>query len=216
LREIPAFTRLYRTLGLSVEDGSRLHLSLGSGSLLDSRGASALAGLALLRHIAERTSVSDKPSVASAGDPTIGLLTQDTVQAGYQAAAAEELYVPSAGRVAGLSPFSYAAGAMFISKNENVSADILMGNFGVEAALLTEAADREHVAMIGASDELTGQTVLFASAQDPLIGEELFASGAYLGAGASHVASVTVQDILRWAIVIVLLGGAAAKIVGVI
>jgi hypothetical protein len=69
LREIPALTQLYRTLGLSVEDGTRLHISLGHGGLLDARGGSALAGLAMLRHIAERTSVSDMPSVASAGDP---------------------------------------------------------------------------------------------------------------------------------------------------
>ena len=59
LREIPALTSLYRTLGLSIEDGTRLHISLGTGSLLDARGGSALAGLAMLRHLAERTSVSD-------------------------------------------------------------------------------------------------------------------------------------------------------------
>ena len=216
LREIPALTRLYRTLGLSIEDGTRLHISLGSGSLLDARGGSALAGLALLRHIAERTSTSDKPSVASAGDPTLGLLTQDTLQAGYQAAAVEELYVPTSGRVTGLSPFGYAAGAMNIMKNENVSANIVVGHFGSEAGLLAEASDRENMILIGASDELSGQSVLFANTQDALIGEELFAAGAYLGAGPSHIASLTLQDILRWFVILALLGGAAAKLIGVI
>ena len=151
LREIPALTRLYRTLGLSMEDGTRLHISLGHGSLLDAHGGSALAGLAMLRHIAERTSVSDMPSVASAGDPALGLLAQDTLQAGYQAAGVEELYVPTAGRVTGLSPFSFAAGAMNISQNENVSANIMIGHFGSEVALLAEASDRESIVMIGAS-----------------------------------------------------------------
>ena len=216
LREIPALTRLYRTLGLSIEDGTRLHISLGNGSLLDARGGSALAGLAMLRHITERTSVSDKPSIASAGDPTLGLLTQDTLQAGYQAAGVEELYVPSTGRVTGLSPFGYVAGAMNISQNEHVSANIIIGHFGPEVALLAEASDRENVVMIGASDELSGQSVLFANTQDALIGEELFAAGAYLGAGASHVASLTVQDILRWFVILALLGGAAAKLLGMI
>ena len=166
LREIPALTSLYRTLGLSIEDGTRLHISLGTGSLLDARGGSALAGLAMLRHLAERTSVSDEPSIASAGDPTLGLLTQDTLQAGYQAAGVEELYVPTTGRVTGLSPFGYAAGAMNISQNENVSANIIIGHFGPEAALLAEASDRDNVVVIGASDELTGQAVLFANTQD--------------------------------------------------
>jgi hypothetical protein len=216
LREIPALTQLYRTLGLSVEDGTRLHISLGHGGLLDARGGSALAGLAILRRIAERTSVSDMPSVASAGDPMLGLLAQDTLQAGYQAANVEELYVSTTGRVTGLSPFGYAAGAMNISQNENVSTNIMIGHFGAEAALLTEASDRENVSVIGASDDLVGQAVLFANTQDALIGEELFATGAYLGAGPTHIASLTVQDILRWLVVLVLLGGAFAKFAGII
>lgn len=216
LREIPAFKRLYRTLGLSVEDGTRLHISLGNGNLLDVRAASALAGLAVLRIIAERTSVSDKPAVASAGDSALGLLTQDTLQAGYQAAGVDELYIPTMGRITGLSPFGYAAGAMYISKNEDVSANIMVGNFSSEAALLAEASDRENVTMIGASDNLTGQAVLFANTQDALIGEELFAAGAYLNAGASHTASLTVQDILRWLVIAALLGGAFAKFAGII
>lgn len=212
LREIPALTRLYRTLGLSIEDGTRLHISLGHGGLLDARGGSALAGLAMLRHIAERTSVSDKPAVASAGDPAIGLLTQDTLQSGYHAAGVDELYVPTSGRVTGLSPFSYAVGAMTIAQNENVSANIMIGHLGAEAALLTDAADRANVIVIGASDDLTGQAVLFASTQDALIGEELFAAGAYLGAGISHRASLTLQDLLRWVVIVVLLGGVGFKI----
>lgn len=215
-REIPAFTRLARTLGLSIEDGKRLHISLGRGSLLDSRGGSAFAGLAMLRIIAERTSVSDMPSVASAGDPTLGLLTQDTVQAGYQAAGVEELYVPTSGRVTGLTPFSYAAGAMHIAPNENVSTNILIGHFGPEAGLITDVSDKEHVTLIGASDNLSGQSVLFASSQDALIGEELFAAGAYLGAESSHAASLTVQDILRWIVILVILAGAVVKFLGLI
>ena len=214
LREIPALSRLNRILGLSIEDGTRLHISLGSGSLLDARGGSALAGLSMLRHIAENTSVSDKPSVASAGDPTLGLLTQDTLQAGYQAAGVEESYMPTAGRVTGLSPFGYAAGAMSILQNENVSANIMIGHFGPEVGLLTETSDRENVTMIGASDDLTGQAVLFANTPDALIGEELFAASAYLEAGASHVASLTVQDILRWFVILALLGGTVAKLLG--
>lgn len=52
--------RIYRAIGLSVEDGTRLHILLGYGGLLGARGGSALAGLAALRHITERTSVSDQ------------------------------------------------------------------------------------------------------------------------------------------------------------
>ncbi|MFN8435612.1 MAG: DUF6754 domain-containing protein [Anaerolineales bacterium] len=214
LREIPAFTKLSRFLGLSIEDGKRLHISLGRGSLLDARGGSAFAGLALLRNIAERTSVSDMPAVASAGDPVLGLLSQDTLQAGYQAAGVEDAYVHTTGRVTGLSPFSYAAGAMQIPQNENVSTNIVMGHLGAEAGLITDAAERNNIKLIGSSDNLVGQSILFANTQDPLIGEELFAAGAYLNEDPAHAASLTVQDIFRWLIILILLGGASLKFLG--
>jgi hypothetical protein len=92
----------------------------------------------------------------------------------------------------------------------------MIGHFGPEVALLTDAAERENVTLIGASDNLAGQAVLFANTQDALIGEELFSVGAYLGAGASHAASITVQDILRWIIIIALLVGAVFKFLRII
>ncbi len=211
LREIPALSQLSRMLGLSVEDGTRLHISIGSGKLLDARGGSALAGLAMLRYIAERTSVSDKPSVSSSGDPVLGMLSQDTMEAGYKAAGAEDAFSSNTGRVTGLDPFGYAVGAMNISRDENVSVNIAIGNFGPEITLLTDAAERDNVSVIGASDNLAGQAVLFANTQDALIGEELFATSAYLGVSPSHVASLTVQDILRWLVIIGLLIGAVLK-----
>ena len=69
---------------------------------------------------------------------------------------------------------------------------------------------------MAASDTLAAQAVLYASAQEPLIGEELYAAGAYMDAGPLHTASLTVQDILRWLMIVVILGGAAFKLLGIL
>ena len=213
-RRIEAYERLNRMVGLSVENGTRLHISLGRGNLFTSRGASALAGLAMLRRLAERTSMSDRPPIVTSGDASLSILSQDTLQAGYRAAGAEDQYRVSTGRLAGLTPFSYAAGTMSVTRDEVVSANVVIGDLGTEAALLAEAADREDTSLIAASDNLSAQSILYASAQEPLIGEELFASGAYVGAGASHDASLQVQDILRWLVILAILGGAFLKLMG--
>jgi hypothetical protein len=105
---------------------------------------------------------------------------------------------------------------MHISEYENVSVNILVGHFGPEVALIADASERDNATIIGASDNIAGQAVLFANTQDALIGEELFSTGAYLGAGASHAASLTVQDILRWLVILALLGGAVAKFLRII
>ena len=214
LRLIEAYERLNRSVGLAVENGTRLHISLGRGNFLTSRGGSALAGLAMLRRLAERTSVSDRPPVVTSGDASLAILSQDTLQAGYRAAGAEDQYRFSTGRLAGLTPFSYASGALATIHDENISANIMMGDLGAESALLVEASDREDTSLIAASDDLSAQAVFFAASQEPLIGEELFAAGAYVGAGASHEASLHVQDILRWLIILAMLVGSLLKIVG--
>jgi hypothetical protein len=214
LRPIPALTRLYRVIGLSVEDGTRLHASLGRGSLLNPRSGATLAALSMLRYLAERTSVSDEPPVATSGDPVLSLLTQDTLKAGYEASGGGDLYLPTTGRLSGLTPFSYAAGAMSVVRDENVSANVLMGNFGAEVALLVESAERVDVPTLGGSDDLSAQAILYAAAQEPLIGEELFAASAYLDAGPAHTASLSVQDVLRWTLIVILLAGAVLKLAG--
>ena len=215
-RRIEAFERLNRAVGIAVENGTRLHLSLGRGNLFSARGGSALAGLALLRRLSERTSVSDRPPIATSGDPTLAILSQDTMLSGYRAAGAEEQYRFSAGRLTGLAPFSYAAGTMPIARDEGVSASVVMGDLGAEAALMAEAADRENNSLVAASDNLSAQAVFYASAQEPLIGEELFAGGAYTGAGPSHQASLNTQDILRWLIIVAILAGSVLKLGGLI
>ncbi|HSL44482.1 MAG TPA: DUF6754 domain-containing protein [Anaerolineales bacterium] len=213
-RIIDAFERLNRSVGLAVENGTRLHVSLGRGGLITGRGGSALAGLAMLRRLAERTSVSDRPPVVTSGDASLAILSQDTLQSGYRAAGAEDQYRFSTGRLTGLTPFSYAAGAIPTIHDENVSANIILGDLGAEAALLAEASDRQNTSLIAASDNLSAQSVFYAASQEPLIGEELFAAGAYVGAGASHDASLNVQDILRWLIILAIIVGVGLKILG--
>ncbi|HXF84358.1 MAG TPA: DUF6754 domain-containing protein [Anaerolineales bacterium] len=213
-RRIGAYERLNRAVGLAVENGTRLHVSLGRGNLFTARGASALAGLAMLRRLAERTSVSDRPPVVTSGEASLAILSQDTLQSAYRAAGAEEQYRFTTGRVTGFVPFAYAAGAMPLTREENVSANLVIGDLGAEVALLAEASDRENADLIGASDNLSAQAILYASSQEPLIGEELFVGGAYVGAGRSHEASLHVQDVLRWLLILVILGGAFLRFMG--
>jgi hypothetical protein len=214
-RKIEAYERLNHAIGLSVEGGTRLHISLGRGNLFTARGGSALAALAMLRRLTERASLSDQQPIVTSGDASLALLSQDTLQSGYRAARAEDQYRLTAGRLTGLTPFAFAAGTLPVIRDEDVSANIVIGELGAEAALLTDASESKTADLIAASDNLTAQAILYAASQPPLIGEELFAAGAYLGAGASHEASLQTQDILRWLVILAILSGAVLKFLGV-
>lgn len=214
LREIPAFQRIQRAIGLSVEDGTRLHFSLGRGAINALQGAVALVGLRMLERVTRIIAVSDRLPVVTSGDGAVNVLSQDTLQSTYRQLGEEAQYDSTMGRLTGPTPFSFAAGGIPIIHDEQISANILVGHFGSEVAFLTEAAERSGSTTLAGTDNLDGQAVLYAATDEPLIGEEVFAGGAYLQAGAMHTASLQVQDIFRWVVVVLLVLGALLKLVG--
>lgn len=216
LREIPAFARLEHAIGLAVEAGKRLHLSIGRGSLNGLQSGSALVGLVMLQRIARAASISDRPLMATSGDGVLSILSQDTLHSAYKNIGEEQQYDPNLGQLTGLTPFSFASGTLPVVFDEDVAANVLAGHFGSEVALITDAGERSGSLTLAGSDSLPAQAVLYAAAQEPLIGEELYAGGAYLQAGPIHIASLRAQDLLRWLIVLVILVGAIIKLVGVL
>lgn len=216
LRPIQAFAKLKRGIGLAVEAGQRLHLSLGHGGITGQSSTSAFVGLSLLQRIARAASTSDRPPVATSGEAAQALLSQDTLRSAYRAINAESQFDPDSAQLSGLTPFSYAAGTLPVVYDQQVSVNVLAGSFGSEVALIADAAERTGSVSLGGSENLAAQAVLYAAAQEPLIGEELFAAGAYAQAGPMHTASLKTQDVLRWLLIGAILAGAALKLVGVL
>ena len=216
LREIQAFRRFRREVDLAVEAGKRLHVSLGRGTINDLQGGAAFIGLTILDRCARAASNSDRPPVTTSGEGVVTVLSQDTLQSTYRSLAAEQRYDPTNARLTGLTPMAYAAGAMPTIHDEHVTANILAGHYGTEIALLTEAGERSQSLTIAGTDNISAQAVLYATADEPLLGEELYAAGAYLGADTAHSASLYTQDILRWVLIVAIVVGAILKLLGIV
>jgi hypothetical protein len=202
-RSLPAFQRLRRFIGLSVEQGTRLHVTVGSASLVQPSAASGLVGLKTLERVAEISSISDRPPVATSGDGALALLAKDSVHAAYRQNNALDQFEPDRAFLSGPTPFSYAVGTIPMVADEHVSANLMVGHFGPEIALVVQAAEQKNQFSLAGSDALPAQAILYASAQEPLIGEETFAVPAYLQAGPAYEGSLLTQDVLRW----ILIGG---------
>ncbi|MBL7164171.1 MAG: hypothetical protein ISS57_16375 [Anaerolineales bacterium] len=214
LRSIPAFTKLRRAIGLAVEAGSRLHISIGRGNLTGPESAVAFVGLSALEGMIRSASTGDNPPVATTGDAALAILTRDTLSGTYRDIGNIEQYDPTTGQLAGFTPFSYAAGVLPTVQDEKTTAHILIGHFGNEVALITDAGERSGDLTLAGTDNLPAQAILYATAQEPLIGEEVYASGAYLKAGSMHVASLRAQDIIRWGLIVIIVVGVLLKIIG--
>jgi len=213
-REIKAFSTLRRAVGLALEAGSRIHLSIGRGNVIGPQSAIGFQSLSILNRINQFTAPSDRPTITSSGEGAWMVLSQDTMRSTSQAVDAP--FDQTQGRLTGLTPFPFAAGALDITLNEEVATNVLVGNFGGELALITEAGERGGILNIGGTDNIPGQAIMFTATHEPLIGEEVFAGGAYMGAGDTHIASLRAQDILRWVLIVIVLVGAALKLIGVL
>ena len=215
-RTLPGVKNLVRAIGLAVEDGTRLHVSLGSGSLIDPSCPSGLTGLAALDRIGQLTSTSDLPPMRTSGSGGFQILSQDVISQYAAATNTRDRMDATLAQLAGVTSFSYATGTLEAMRDSGTSANVFLGDFGAEAGLLCEGADRLNTYTLAGSNSVIGQSVFMALSKDVLIGEEIYALPACLGVKASHQASLRVQDIFRLLIILLMIGGAILKVMNII
>jgi hypothetical protein len=216
IRQLEGFDALRRELERAVESGERVHLSLGTGSVIGQQSAPAFAGLAVLARLASSTAMSDKPVIVSSADGALMILAQDTLATAYRHVGAEARYDPTSSRMIGPTQFSYTSSIPNLLDTEEVSVHILNGSFGVEAALVADFGRRENTFILAGTDDVQSQALLYATADYPLIGEEVFAGGAYLDDRPIYQASLRAQDVVRVVILAMIVIGTLLKTIGVI
>lgn len=215
-RKLKQANNIRHAIGLAVEDGTRLHISLGNSSVIDSSNSSALVALSTLNRIEQMTSTSDLPPMCTSGNGSMQILSRDIVSQNTLESNAVDMANPSLAQLPGITPYAYALGAMEAINDSGVSANVLIGNYGPEAGLICETARNNQTYSLAGSDSIVAQSVFFAASDDTLIGEEIYGLPAYLGASPAHQSSLRVQDIFRWIIVLILLGAVILKVFGLI
>jgi hypothetical protein len=214
LKELPPFQRLRRAVGLAVEEGKRIHVALGRGSLLSENFASALIGLAALKRLTSVALIGDHPPLASSGEGSLMILAQDCLKGAYRRLGISPQDLPQKALLVGTTPLSYAVGSQMEIRDGRVAVDLLIGHLGSEAALICDASHQGGNLSIAGSDNLTAQAIFAAAATQPLLGEDVFAVAAYMGGESVQRASLRTQDVARWAIILFLILASLAKLVG--
>lgn len=198
LRQIRAFERLAGLSGRAVEKGCTLHLSPGVGGLANETAVDTLAGMAVVDYFAQQPAT---PPIVSTADPLTMLLGQD------------RLAVEPTQNVRWLAPgpTAYAAGVVSLLAREKVEATVMIGSFGEEYLLMGEAAAQYSVTHIGGTGVPTTLPFIFVSADETLLGEEIYAAGAYLRKRPLEIGSLLAEDSLRWVIAFLIIGGIIAS-----
>jgi len=212
IRRFPGMEELPDLVGRSAETGQPLHISVGVEGLGGSATAETWAGLTLLAHLADEAAASDAPLVVTVSDPTVLPLAQDLLQRAYLRQGNPEGYSPTQVQFIAPEPMAYAAGVMGMLARDRLGGNIMVGSFGDEYLLMGEVgAHRGLRQIVGTADPRT-LPLVYASADETLIGEEMFAGGAYTSREPIQVASLLAADWVRWLVIAVILGWAVAKL----
>ena len=202
-RRIRAFESIKGFTGRAIEAGRALHLSLGTGSMANETTADSLAGLTVLDYLAKQGATTGVPPTVSMADPTVMLFAQNTMRKANidDPEGMDEAYRNV--RWMAPQPGAYAAGVTSLMNIDEVEANVMVGDFGDEYLLMGETA----AGHIGGTSNPNTLPFIYASADDILLGEEIYAAGAYLQQKPAHIGSLLSQDTMRWIVAGVILIG---------
>lgn len=212
-RKISAIEKMHYVMESSVEDGSRIHFSIGRSEVTSPEIAVGLIGLNILKRISNITTNSDLPPIASTGTGSLMVLAQDNIKTIYSKTDRHDVSSNLLGRFSGPTPLSFAASSAMNLSEDKISTNLMVGSFGIEAGLLTHTSDNGKTLSVAGTENLLGQAVLYVTAHESLIGEEVFASNAYLESKDIHRASLFSQDVFR---IFIITGMTIISILGLI
>lgn len=209
LRPIGVYERMRRLVSHAAESGQSLSMSVGSGQIGTETTPRALMGITAVDYLARRSSEYAYPLVATAGDPTVfatahGVLQQAETPLGEAGGGTTHFYGPD--------PFAYAAGTYDTLQETEPLAHIVLGQFNAEGLWISEAASERRFLQIGGTADPSSAMLMWLSLDEAIIGEELYAAGAYLHR-PSHLGSVATQDFLRIVLIFsIIVGGVMASL----
>jgi hypothetical protein len=206
-RPIEAFQALLAQSDKAVESGRGIHMSLGRADLGGQGNPASIAALEALDVMAKAGARSDTAPLTTVGDGALLLAAQDSLRAAHAGAGRAQLYKPEMAHfIAGRDfAMSYAAGVSDSLHQGKLGSNILLGRFGSEIAIMAEAGQRLGLEQVIGSDDPQAMAIGLAVTDKALIGEELFAAGAYLQPKPAFLASLQLQDVLRVAVVVIML-----------
>lgn len=212
----PGFVRLREQIGLAIESGRRLHISLGRGGLERAHAPTSIAAQHAADTLIEASVRSGTPPDLSVGDATLLSPAQDALQTSYQAQRRLDYEPEQVAFVAPhTAPIAYATGtALSISPTE-IGSTLLLGRVGREMAYLADSNSRQEITQVLGTDDPEGMAVAVAYTVSPLLGEELLAAEATLKESPEALVGLQLQNMLRWLLVVVLLLTAVLAFLGI-
>jgi hypothetical protein len=207
LRRLPGVDAIDEAMGRSTELGKPIVYSPGIAGLSGETGAQTFAALEILGYVAETAAKYNIRLIVGIRRPEVLPIAQEVVRTAYLAEGKPDLYSPSDVMFLSSTQFAYAAGMMGIMEREEPGATFFLGGFWAESLMFAEVGHSIGALQIAGTANLHQIQFFVAACDYTLIGEEMFAVGAYFSGDEVKRGAIAGQDFGKVvAIALILLG----------
>lgn len=209
IRKIAALEAIPEVVGRAVEMGRPIHFSSGFGRIDDEHAPQTLAATEILGHISKIAAEYDAQIVTTVCQALVLPVQADAMRQGYAMAGKQEKFSEdNQVRFASEVQMAFASATAAFIQRERAAVNIMIGPFFGETMLIAESAAHAGSIQIMGTVRMFQLPFMAVVADYLLIGEEMYAAGAYITKDRVRLGGVRGQDIVKAAVLVYMAAGA--------
>lgn len=212
IRRIAGLDQIGEAVGRATEMGRKILYIPGIISINEPQ---TLASLGILGYVAKLTAQYGTQLEVPNADPLTMAAAREIVKQSYLEAGAPEGFHEDMVHYITQDQFAYAGAVSGIMVRDKPAAVFLLGWFAAESLLLSETGQSINAIQIAGTAQVTQLPFFVAACDYTMLGEELFAASAYLSKDPLILGSIKGQDMMKVAILLVVILGVIMASVGV-
>ncbi|MBD3336114.1 MAG: hypothetical protein GF355_11425 [Candidatus Eisenbacteria bacterium] len=205
IRRIAGLSAIDEAIGRATELGKKVLYIPGIMSIDENQ---TIASLAVLRHVARSTARNATELDVPNKDPLAFAAARETVKEAYMEEGRPDLYQEEMVNYVTYDQFAFTASVSGKMVREKPATNFLIGAFYAESLLLAETGQAAGSMQIAGTAEVSQLPFFVVTCDYTLIGEELYAAGAYLSRDHAMLGSIKGQDYTKAFIMLAILAGA--------
>ena len=214
IRPIPGLDAIDEAIGRAVEMGRPVHYCPGGGQLTDYTAPQTIAAIALIGYVGGQCALRGAKYIVTINVAHTLPAIEEIIRTNYLKQGKVEEYSHEIIRFLPdqVSLFTYD---MDLFEREKIAANILVGAYFWEAIVLAEFGGSVGALQIGGTARQSQLPAFVASCDYLIIGDEMYASAAKVSDNKAQIGSLAGQDITRAIVVVLMIIGFAAALVGI-
>ena len=202
IRELGGINGLEEAIGRSTEMGKPILYVAG---LKPIPAVSAIAAMNILNEVAKISARYSTPIISPHNNPVTMLTAKEEIKEGFLQGGNPDLINTSKIFYITDSTFPYAVAVNSLVNETKPGAIFYMGTFYAESLILTEHAQGTGTIQIAGTDSVAQLPFFIVTCDFTLMGEELFASTAYIKKDTTSLKFLFLTDILKAFIILLII-----------